>query len=147
MRTFAVALALLLVASAAGALLAGTAMGQTEEQESDPARLFTVYCNQIRCVFDASNATLEGTEITSYEWEFGDGSTGSGETVNHVYERAGTYNVTLTVEGEDGSTAQETRDLPVSVERDTVDGSIPWIALGAGSIIFVISLALARFVG
>jgi PKD repeat protein len=39
---------------------------------------------------------------TSWDWDFGDGFTGSGETVTHTYEDDGTYDVTLTVS--DGTT-------------------------------------------
>ena len=35
--------------------------------------------------------------IVSYSWNFGDGTTGSGQTASHVYSASGTYAVTLTV--------------------------------------------------
>ena len=44
--------------------------------------------------FDASAST--GT-IASYLWDFGDGSTGSTQTANHLYTNAGTYTVRLTL--------------------------------------------------
>lgn len=44
---------------------------------------------------DASTA-LEGANL-SYAWDFGDGSTGTGATVNHTYTTAGTYEVTISV--------------------------------------------------
>ena len=42
--------------------------------------------------------------IVSYEWSFGDGSTGSGSSVSHTYATYGSYNVTLTVTDNDGWT-------------------------------------------
>ena len=39
----------------------------------------------------------DGDPIVSYQWDFGDGSTGSGENPNHTYGSAGTFNVTLVV--------------------------------------------------
>lgn len=39
---------------------------------------------------------LDG-EIVSWVWDFGDGSTGSGEIVTHVYPAEGVYMVTLCV--------------------------------------------------
>lgn len=37
------------------------------------------------------------TVAVSYRWTFGDGSTGSGASTSHIYETAGTYDVTLKV--------------------------------------------------
>jgi PKD repeat protein len=42
-------------------------------------------------------ATASGTEPLSYEWAFGDGTTGSGQIVTHTYAEAGDYTVVLTV--------------------------------------------------
>lgn len=45
----------------------------------------------------AMSSAVNGSSITSYAWNFGDSSTGSGVTVSHAWSLAGTYNVTLTV--------------------------------------------------
>lgn len=37
----------------------------------------------------------------TYEWDFGDGTTGSGRVIKHSYGRGGTYTVTLAVHGPD----------------------------------------------
>jgi hypothetical protein len=38
--------------------------------------------------------TVSGQPVINYLWEFGDGSTGSGPTPTHTYDRPGTYTVT-----------------------------------------------------
>lgn len=48
--------------------------------------------------FDASASQApEGEAITEYGWDFGDGSTGSGTALSHLYRQEGTYTITLTV--------------------------------------------------
>ena len=54
--------------------------------------------------FDASASADPDGEIVSWEWDFGDGNTGSGEIVAHSYSTVGDYNVTLTVTDDDGAT-------------------------------------------
>jgi PKD domain len=46
-----------------------------------------------------------GVTIASYAWSFGDGGSDSGTNPRHVYRRAGTYTVTLTVTSALGLTA------------------------------------------
>ena len=53
-------------------------------------------------IFDASASYDPNGVIEKYEWNFGDGKTAEGMTVTHVYEKDGTYNVTLTVTDNDG---------------------------------------------
>lgn len=45
---------------------------------------------------------------TTFDWQFGDGTIGSGATVSHTYLNAGTFSVTLTVTSAIGCTASET---------------------------------------
>jgi parallel beta-helix repeat protein len=40
---------------------------------------------------------LSGMTITSYAWDFGDGLSDTGQSVNHYYRAPGTYNVSLTI--------------------------------------------------
>jgi PKD repeat protein len=50
-------------------------------------------------IFNASSSTVPtGRSITSYSWEWGDGSpNGSGQTASHAFTFPGTFTVTLTV--------------------------------------------------
>ena len=65
--------------------------------------------NVLRYGFDASGST---GSIDSYQWDFGDGATGSGQSASHTYAAGGDYRVTLTVANSDGS-ASAYRDLAV----------------------------------
>jgi outer membrane protein assembly factor BamB len=47
--------------------------------------------------FDGSGSTDSGGTIVSYEWTFGDGSTGEGVSTTHSYRTVGNYSVKLTV--------------------------------------------------
>jgi chitinase len=51
---------------------------------------------------DGSSSSDPDGNIVSYQWDFGDGNTGSGPTTTHVYSTIGNYTVTLTVTDNDG---------------------------------------------
>jgi hypothetical protein len=52
--------------------------------------------------FDASSSYDTDGTIVSYEWNFGDGTTGEGMVVNHSYSLEASYAVTLLVTDNDG---------------------------------------------
>lgn len=54
-------------------------------------------------VFDGTVSEDPDGRIIRYEWDFGDGNTGTGARVDHTYTRAGTFTVTLTVTDNSGS--------------------------------------------
>jgi len=65
---------------------------------------------------DASASTAGGSPISSYSFDFGDGTTvgpQSGATANHTYQSAGTYTVTVTVT--DGNNLTSTTNQTVTV--------------------------------
>ena len=68
----------------------------------------------LQVTFDASNSSDSDGRIISYDWDFGDGTTGSGETVTHTYYSADDYSVSLSVSDSDG--AVDTAWKTVSVE-------------------------------
>jgi PKD repeat protein len=67
--------------------------------------------------FDASNSTDEttvcGTRCT-YQWDFGDFTTGSGQVVTHSYSTPRTYTVTLTVTDTRGGIGSSSRSVVVN---------------------------------
>ncbi len=48
-------------------------------------------------VFDGRGSSDPDADELTFAWDFGDGSTGSGDRVSHTYHSAGTFQVTLTV--------------------------------------------------
>lgn len=51
--------------------------------------------------------------LTSWSWEFGDGTSGTGEIITHVYQTRGTYQVTLTVIDNEGATDSDTLTVQI----------------------------------
>ena len=50
----------------------------------------------------------------TYTWDFGDGTTGNGQTTTHRYTRGGTFTITLRVTSEASLTATASRQVTVS---------------------------------
>ena len=63
--------------------------------------------------FDGSGSTTQQPPLISYDWSFGDGSTGSGATISHTYTTTGVYTATLTVIDNANQTGQ--LSIPVVV--------------------------------
>ncbi|WP_440989179.1 PKD domain-containing protein [Haloarchaeobius baliensis] len=64
--------------------------------------------------FDAAGSADTDGSVVSYEWDFGDGTTATGQSVTHSYADDGTYTVTLTVTDDDGATDTTTTTVTVS---------------------------------
>ncbi|MBN2347465.1 MAG: PKD domain-containing protein, partial [Bacteroidales bacterium] len=64
--------------------------------------------------FDGSASTDSDGTISSYAWDFDDGSTGTGETVTHSYLTQGIYEAVLTVTDDDGATDTDTVEISVT---------------------------------
>ena len=66
-----------------------------------------------RISFDASSslAGYQNDTITSYEWDFGDGTSATGVSASHVFNKAGTYQVSLSLENSDQLTASTSLDV------------------------------------
>ena len=71
-----------------------------------PVAALTSDCNRTACEFDASASLDPDGAITSYVWEFGDGTSGSGATASHTYSTGASYTVMLTVTDNAGATAR-----------------------------------------
>ena len=82
-----------------------------DNPNSAPAASFTYACTNLACTFDGSGSNDSDGTIASYAWNFGDGSTGSGATVQHSYATGGEYSAVLIVTDNDGDTDSTSRLL------------------------------------
>ncbi|GAA2158117.1 PKD domain-containing protein [Pedococcus bigeumensis] len=79
-----------------------------------PVAAFTPTCTQLACTVDAAASSDPDGTISSYAWQFGDGSTGTGVTSSRTYAAAGTYTITLTVTDDGGATDTTTQSVTVA---------------------------------
>src|SRR3989441_12122242 len=90
-----------------GYTLRATASGLTDATSSafnitpppnqSPVAAFTSSCPTLTCSFTDQSSDPDGS-VTSWQWTFGDGTTGStAQNPSHTYSAAGSYTVTLTV--------------------------------------------------
>ena len=63
--------------------------------------------------FDASSSYDSDGDIVSWEWDFGDGTVGEGEVVDHSFDLPGEYTVVLTVTDNSGAQAVVSQTVPV----------------------------------
>lgn len=80
----------------------------------DPAFIITspVQCVGFPVDFESASAVATG-QITDFQWDFGDGNTGTGGQVSHTFAAPGTYTVTLTISSE-GCTESSTTDVTIN---------------------------------
>jgi hypothetical protein len=70
------------------------------------------YTAPLEVTFDASSSTApDGGKIVSYEWDFGDGKSSSGQSVSHEYVNDDTYTVTLEIRDDQGQLSTATTTI------------------------------------
>jgi len=64
--------------------------------------------------FNGSNSSDSDGTIVSYVWDFKDGNTGTGQTINHTFSSTGSYNVGLTVTDDKGASDSSTKTITIT---------------------------------
>ncbi len=96
--------------------------GGTVPVDNPPTAAFTYSCIELSCAFDASSSA-DDHGVTSYSWNFGDGSGATIATPSHSFAADGSYNVSVTVT--DSSNQSDSHSRPVSVAQNTGGGAAP----------------------
>lgn len=75
-------------------------------------------------IFDGSGSNDSDGTIALYEWDFGDGNSSTGQTVDHIYSAAGNYTAVLTVTDNDDDTGTDSTTVTVT-ENISDTGGLP----------------------
>jgi len=101
----------------------GSATATKDGLNRPPIALFTENATTVTqdeaIHFDASESSDPDGIIVTYSWDFGDGNTATGVTVDHAYSEDGDYTVTLTVTDDDGASASSTAEKIVETVIET----------------------------
>ena len=76
--------------------------------------------------FDGSESSSAGS-IVSYLWDFGDRTNATGKRVTHVFAKAGTFTVTLTVTDDDGAVDTDTVTISVITPEEAIEDLISFV--------------------
>jgi PKD repeat protein len=85
-----------------------------EENNRAPTASFETATSGSTATFDASGSSDPNDDPLTYAWELGDGTTATGEVVEHEYATEGDYEVNLTVTDDDGVDDETSRTVSVS---------------------------------
>lgn len=78
---------------------------QTQVVTTAPSAVFSISAVSGQAPFSVTftdNSQNGSANITQWQWDFGDGGTSSIQNPDHIYEMAGTYDISLTVNSADG---------------------------------------------
>lgn len=100
----------------------GSSGGSTGGNKA-PIANFSSTVDRLSVSFDGSSSSDADGTVASWRWDFGDGASGSGAKLSHVYAKPGAYPVTLTVKDDKGATASKALSLSLAVVvKDPVSG-------------------------
>jgi PKD repeat protein len=76
--------------------------------------------------FDGTGSSDSDGTISSWTWDFGDGTQGTGDEFDHEFEMAGSYTVKLTVKDDGGAVGEATHTIAVEEGPATFSGTWNW---------------------
>lgn len=79
-----------------------------------PLASFTSSCTRLTCSFDGSGSSDPDGTVTSYAWNFGDGSSAATASPAHSYTAGGVFTVALTVTDNQGAASTVRHDVTVT---------------------------------
>jgi PKD repeat protein len=94
-----------------------------------PTADFGFTCTLLDCEFDSSDSVDPDGTITSYAWDFGDGTAATEANPSHSFPASGTYDVELTVTDDDGDSDAVT--ATVEVQGTPVESQIDYVGSAA----------------
>lgn len=94
---------------------------------------YTTVCQGTATQFNSTATSPQGNPITSYQWNFGDGQTGQGQSVSHTYAQAGTYQVTHTVNTSGSCSNQRMQNVPVNAQPSPTASATPATIIYGGT--------------
>lgn len=96
-----------------------------------PVAQFSMDATGLKIAVDSSESNDPDGSITSYAWDFGDGTTADGIFLNHTYEQDDEYEVSLTVTDNRGDTATSTQQVTVEQAPNQIPEAVISVT-GAG---------------
>ena len=100
-------------------------VSETIEVYAPPQADLSVSCDELDCEFDASDTQAGAADLATYELDFGDDTTetgeGSPETYSHTFDSDGSYTAELVVEDDEGHEDTTSTSFFVTVDDDDDD--------------------------
>jgi hypothetical protein len=94
---------------------------QGELSGPKPTTSFTASAPKVVGLTSEVTFTSTSTDAFLYQWDFGDGTIGSGQTVTHVYNKGGTFNVQLLAAGRGGTGNTTSQQVAIVSPLSTVN--------------------------
>src|SRR5437899_3517975 len=106
---------------------------QVNAPSQPPTAAFTFNCTGLGCSFTDQSSDPDGS-VTSWQWTFGDGTTGStAQNPSHTYSAAGSYTVTLTVkDNQNASTSPVSHTVQVNAPNQPPTAASTFNCTGLG---------------